>query len=48
MDTKQNLIDLVIRQIQIDILNGDLTAIDLMLRAVDNDVLEAYLPEDRQ
>jgi hypothetical protein len=41
-----NLIDSVIEQIKEDIKDGDLTAIDELLRFVPKENLIGYLPED--
>lgn len=42
---KEDLIDKVIQQIQYDLNMGDSTAIEELLKKVDNKYLEAYLPE---
>lgn len=42
---KEELIDKVIQQIQYDLNVGDSTAIEELLKKVDNKYLEAYLPE---
>ena len=41
----ETLIDKVLEQIQIDILNEDLTAIAELLSRLPEDVLKGYLPE---
>ena len=42
---RENLIDEVLDEIVRDVENGDLTAIEEMLRSVPTKVLEGYLPE---
>lgn len=42
---KGALIDSVIDQIKLDIVNGDMTALEEMLAYLDNAVLQNYLPE---
>lgn len=42
---KQALIDSVLDQIQQDIANGDLTAIEEMLQHLPVEILQAFLPE---
>ncbi len=44
-DTKQNLIDRVIERIDIDLENGDVTAIIELLNNLPAFILESYLPE---
>lgn len=43
---KQELVDRVIHQIQMDIENMDTTAIQELLWNLDNKILTAYLPEE--
>lgn len=43
---KQALIDSVLDQIQQDIANGDLTAIQEMLQHLPTEILQAFLPEN--
>lgn len=43
---KQKLIDAVLEQIKIDVNNSDLTAIEELLKNVDNLFLFGYLPEN--
>jgi hypothetical protein len=45
-DKHDKLINDVIAEIKIDIENGDLTAIDELLRFVSKEYLEGYLPEN--
>ena len=40
------MIDLVMQQIQTDISNGDLTAVEILLDYIPEYVLRAYLPEE--
>ena len=42
---RENLIDAVLDEIVRDVDNGDLTAIEEMLKSVPTKVLEGYLPE---
>ena len=42
---KNVLVDAVLDQIQLDIVNGDLTALEELLLRVPAKVLQAYLPE---
>ena len=44
-NTKGALIDSVIEQIKLDLVNGDVTALEEMLAYLDNVVLQNYLPE---
>lgn len=44
MDDMQDLVDQVIGQIQLDIENGDVTALEELLKRVPARVLESYLP----
>ena len=44
-DTKQELVDKVIEQIKQDILDGDVSAIDELLKFVPVENLKGYLPE---
>lgn len=44
--TKQELVDRVITQIQVDIENKDTTSIEELLRKLDDKFLIAYLPEE--
>jgi hypothetical protein len=48
MKTLDNLIDAVIDQIKKDIMDGDITAIDELLKSVPVKNLESYLPEVTQ
>ena len=41
-----NLIERVLRQIDVDLQTGDLTALEELLKRVPEQVLESYLPED--
>jgi hypothetical protein len=45
-DGGEALIDSVLAQIGQDIENGDLTAIEVLIRHLDAATLQAYLPED--
>jgi hypothetical protein len=45
---KQELVDLVITQFQMDIENMDTTAIEELLFKLDEESLTAYLPEEKQ
>lgn len=47
-NNKYALIQAVIDQIKLDLANGDETAIEEMLVFLDNEVLQAYLPEVTQ
>jgi hypothetical protein len=40
-----NLIERVLRQIDLDLQSGDLTALEELLKRVPTKVLESYLPE---
>jgi hypothetical protein len=40
-----NLIERVLRQIEVDLQTGDLTALEELLKRVPTKVLESYLPE---
>ena len=42
----QRLIDTVIDQIKVDVAQGDFTAIDEMLKNIEQKHLRAYLPEE--
>lgn len=42
---KDCLVDAVIDQIRLDIINGDVSALSEMLKFLDNEVLQSYLPE---
>ena len=44
--TRDELIDRVLAEMQRDIEIGDYTAIEELLAAVPNNILEAYLPEE--
>jgi len=48
MPNLRNLIDQVLQQMQEDIANGDLTAIEEMLTYVPYAHLIGYLPEEKQ
>ena len=43
----KTLSDLVLEQIQTDISNGDLTAIEILLEYVPEYALKGYLPEEK-
>ena len=45
MNRNQMVINEVLDQIQVDVANGDLTAIEEMLRHVPLDILQGFLPE---
>jgi len=45
MITKQKLIDLVVKQIEKDVENKDMTAVEELLRNVPDEYLYGYLPE---
>jgi hypothetical protein len=45
-DVMTTVIDAVIDQIQLDIVNGDLTALEELLKRVPVQVLQSYLPEE--
>ena len=40
------LIDKVLEQIKADVINGDVTAIEELLKQVPNEILKSYLPEE--
>ena len=40
------LIDKVLEQIKEDVINGDVTAIEELLKQVPNEILKSYLPEE--
>ena len=44
--TTQTLVDIVLKQIQIDVENKDLTALEQLLTNVDSRDLLSYLPEE--
>lgn len=45
MDKRQYLINAVLDQIQADVANGDLTAIEELIRNLPVDILQGFLPE---
>lgn len=45
MDKIDFVVDAVLEQIRLDIESGDLTALEELLRRVNVQVLESYLPE---
>lgn len=42
----QELIDKVLETIKADVINGDVTAIEELLKQVPNEILKSYLPEE--
>ena len=44
-DNKRPIIDYVIDQIELDIVNGDITALEELLKHIPIDYLQGYLPE---
>lgn len=40
------MLDLVMQQIQTDVSHGDLTAVEILLDYIPEEVLRAYLPEE--
>ena len=45
MSNKRSIIDYVIDQIELDIVNGDITALEELLKHIPTDYLQGYLPE---
>lgn len=45
MSDKMVIIDYVIDQIKLDIVNGDITALEELLQHIPVDYLQGYLPE---
>lgn len=45
MSNKMTIIDYVIDQIKLDIENGDITALEELLKHIPIDYLQGYLPE---
>jgi len=45
-DDKNALIDKVLETIKADVINGDVTAIEELLKQVPNEILKSYLPEE--
>ncbi len=43
---KQELIDKVLETIKADVINGDVTAIEELLKNVPIEILKSYLPEE--
>jgi hypothetical protein len=43
---KEELVDAVLAQVEIDLFNGDYTVLEELLKHVPNDMLTAYLPEE--
>jgi len=43
---KVAMLDLVMQQIQTDVSHGDLTAVEILLDYIPEEVLRAYLPEE--
>jgi hypothetical protein len=48
MDSRDRLIDAVLEQIKVDVEQGDLTAIEEMIRHLPADVLMNFLPEENK
>lgn len=44
-DNKRPIIDYVIDQIELDIVNGDITALEELLKHIPIEYLQGYLPE---
>ena len=44
-DNKRPIIDYVIDQIELDIVNGDITALEELLQHIPIEYLQSYLPE---
>lgn len=44
-DNKRSIIDYVIDQIELDIVNGDITALEELLKHIPIEYLQGYLPE---
>lgn len=42
---KQEIIDLVIEQIKKDLVQGDVTSLEILLEKLDIDYLKSFLPE---